>query len=64
MRLIFGGALILMALMLMLTLPSIIKNSLFRASAQPETIGALTKIVHFIRGEELPVEPVPSPDTY
>ena len=63
MRLVFGASLIAMALMLMLILPSVIKNSLFRADADPTSIGAFTRIVHLIQGKEVPAAPEPAPES-
>ena len=60
MRLVFGITLIVMSLILTLTLPSVIRNAVFRVSHQPETKGLLTQIVEIIRGEPVVyVEDVP-----
>lgn len=56
MRLVFGTGLIAISLMLAIVLPSIIKNTLFRASEDPSSIGIFTKIIYGIRGEEIPSE--------
>jgi hypothetical protein len=49
-RLIMGLSIVAISLILMVVLPSIIRNAVFRVSMQPETKGLFAILVEVIRG--------------